>query len=279
MTSSAWLRLGRPLDPFLVVAGGDASERDIVARGEVVAHEILEDDAHAAAQLFDVVFAEVMAVEQDAALVRVVQTCQQLHQGGLAGAVLAHQRHHLARLEGEAEMAHRPARGAGIDEADILEDEALAQRPGQRTGILRRQDPGLHLEEREEVVEIERLARRRREAHQQRFQKGAQAAERGGEKAEIADGEFALQGAPHDIGVGQVVARGADGREHAAPARPAQRDRAVGRIEGLGQPPVVIDQETVEAEDLHFLGGLDAGRRQAYIVEFATLRRVEKSSV
>ena len=50
--------------------------------------------------------------------------------------------------------------------------------------------------------------------------------------------------------------------------------RAVGRVEGLGQPPVVVDQEAVEAEYLHFLGGLDAGRGLAHIVEFATLRRV-----
>ena len=64
---------GRPRDPFAVVARRDASERDIVAGGEVVAHEILEDHAHAAAQLFDVVFAEVVAVEQDAAFVRVLQ--------------------------------------------------------------------------------------------------------------------------------------------------------------------------------------------------------------
>ncbi len=50
------------------------------------------------AQLFEVVFAEVVAVEQDAALVRVVEPRQQLDQRGLAGAVLAHQRQHLAGL-------------------------------------------------------------------------------------------------------------------------------------------------------------------------------------
>ena len=45
----------------------------------------------------EVVLAEVVAVEQDAALVGVVEPRQQLDQGGLAGAVLAHQRQHLAR--------------------------------------------------------------------------------------------------------------------------------------------------------------------------------------
>ena len=51
-----------------------------------------------AAQLVEVVVAQVVAVEQDAALVGVVEARQQLHQRGLAGAVLAHQRQHLAGL-------------------------------------------------------------------------------------------------------------------------------------------------------------------------------------
>ena len=128
---------------WLIAAGRDASDRDIVARREVVAHEILEDDADAAAQVLDVVFAEVMTVEQYTALVRVVQAGQQLHQRGLARAVLADQRHDLPRPEREAQMAHRPVRGAGIDETDILEDETLAQRPGQRSRVFGRQDPSL----------------------------------------------------------------------------------------------------------------------------------------
>ena len=173
----------------------------------------------------EVVVAQVVAVEQDAAFVRVVEPGQQLHQGGLAGAVLADQRHHLAGLEREVEMAHRPALGAGIDEADILEDEALADRPGKRPRILGRQDLRPHLEEGEEIVEIERLARRRREARQQPLQKGAQAAERAGEKGEVADREVARQRAPGDVGIGEVVADGADRGEQAAPARAPHASR------------------------------------------------------
>ena len=61
-------------------------------RREVVAHEILEDDADVAAQLGEVVLAQVEAVEQDAPFGRVVEPRQQLDDGGLAGAVLADQR-------------------------------------------------------------------------------------------------------------------------------------------------------------------------------------------
>ena len=47
----------------------DAADGDIVAGAEVVAHEILEDDADAAAQFVEVVVAQIVAVEQDAAFV------------------------------------------------------------------------------------------------------------------------------------------------------------------------------------------------------------------
>ena len=73
----------------------------------------------------EVVFAQVVAVEQDAAFVRIVEAREQLDQRRLAGAVLADQREHFAGVQREAQVAHRPALGAGIAEADVLEDEAL----------------------------------------------------------------------------------------------------------------------------------------------------------
>ncbi len=83
----------------------------------MVAHEVLEDHADVRAQRVQVVLAQVVAVEQDAALVGVVEARQQLDQRGLAGAVLADQRQHLARLQREASggappSARRPDSGS-----------------------------------------------------------------------------------------------------------------------------------------------------------------------
>ena len=264
---------GGTRDALAVVARLDPADRDIVAGRQVVAHEILEDDAHAAAQIIEPVVAQVVAVEQDAALVGVVEAGQQLHQRGLARTVLADQRHHLAGLQGEGEMAYRPALGAGIDEAHILEHEAFADRPGERQGIGRRMDFRPDLEEGEEIVEVERLAGHGREAAQQRFEQRAKPAERAREEGEVAHGEFAGQRAPGDVGVGEVVADRADGGEQPAPAGAAQRQAPVGVVERGGKAAVAIDQELVEAEDLHFLGGLGAGRGLADIVELAPLGR------
>ena len=128
MTSSAWLRVAARSMRAAIVARRDPADRDVVAGAEVVADEILEDDAHVAAQRVEIVFAQVVAIEQDAAFVRIVEPGQKLHQRGLAGAVLADQREHLAGAQREAEMAHRPSLGAGIAEPDVFEHEARADR-------------------------------------------------------------------------------------------------------------------------------------------------------
>ena len=164
MTSSARLRSRRGLDALAVVARLDAADGDVVGRGEVIADEVLEDDADVGAQRDQVVLAQVVAVEQDAALVGVVEPREQLDERGLAGAVLADERQHLAGVQRERQVAHRPALGAGIAEADVLEGEAFADRRRERPRIRRRHDLRLDLEEREQVVEIERLSGDLREA-------------------------------------------------------------------------------------------------------------------
>jgi hypothetical protein len=55
---------------------------------------------------------------------------------------------------------------------------------------------------------------------------------------------------------------------HAAP-----RQRAVRAVEAVGQHPVALDEERVEAEDLHFLRRLDAGAGLPDVVQLAPSRR------
>ena len=114
-------------DAGAVVHRVDLADADVLARGQVVAHEVLEDHADVRAQVVQVVVAQVAAIEQDAAFIRVVEPRQQLHQRGLAGAVLADQRQHFAGAQFEIQPAQRPALGAGITEADVLEREARAR--------------------------------------------------------------------------------------------------------------------------------------------------------
>ncbi len=87
------------------------------------------------AEVLDGDVPEVGAVDQDAAFVGIVEAGQELDDGGLAGAVLADQRQRLAGLQREIQAAHRPALGIGIAEADILEDDALADRLRERLRV------------------------------------------------------------------------------------------------------------------------------------------------
>ena len=84
--------------------------------------------------------------------------------------------------------------------------------------------------------------------------------------------EIAAQGTPGDERVGHVVADRSDGGEQSAPARAASGQAPVGGVEGLGQRPVALDEEGVEAEDLHFLRRLHAGAGLADVVQLPPLR-------
>ena len=118
--------LRRGADAAVIVHRIDLADADVLGRGEVIAHEILEDHADVGAQIFEVIVAQVAAVEQDATLVGFVQPRQQLHQRGLAGAVLADQRQQRRPAAVRSPMAQCPAFRVGIAEADVLEHEARA---------------------------------------------------------------------------------------------------------------------------------------------------------
>ena len=265
--------LRRGGDPRAIESRIDAADGDVLARGQVVAHEILEDDADVPAQRLEVVVAQIVAVQHHVALVGIVEAREQLDQRGLAGAVLAHQRQHFAGAQREVEVAHRPALGARVAEADVVEGEALADRLRERQRTGARAYLRLDLEEREEVVEIERLPGDVGKADQETLEQRAQAAERSGEERQVADREFAVQRAQDDVRVGHVIGDRADRREHAAHRRAADGERAVGGEEARGERSVALDQERVEAEDLDLLRGLHAGAGLADVVELAALGR------
>ena len=114
------------------------ADADVLGRGQVVAHVVLEDDADLVAQASSVVFAQVGAIEQDPALGRVVEPRQELDERRLAGAVLADQRDLLAGRERKAQIAHCPALGAGIAKADVAGTRSRRGSARERGGLRRR---------------------------------------------------------------------------------------------------------------------------------------------
>ena len=186
---------------------------DVVARRQVVAHEILEDHAHRAAQRVQVIVAQVAAIEQDAAFVGVVEPGQQLDERGLARAVLAHQRQRFARLQGEAQVPHRPALGARIAEADILEDEALPDRHGHGRGVGGRQD-FRRAPRRSRTGRRDRAPARRSRKSWPAALRAACAGARNDPARKVRSPMVSVPGqrAADDPGIGEVIADGADRR-------------------------------------------------------------------
>src|SRR3984957_4077783 len=118
----------RTFDAVLIVAGGNFSNRDIVASAEIVTNEILEDDAHITAQGVEVIFAQVVAIQQDTTFVWIVKAREKFNQCGLSCAILSDEREYFAGMQCEGKMANGPSFGVRIPESDIVKNEAFANR-------------------------------------------------------------------------------------------------------------------------------------------------------
>jgi len=108
------------------VEGVDVAGADVLADAQLVAGEVLEDDADAAAQGQLVPLLQVAAVEVDVAGGGGVEAGEQLDQGRLAGAVLADEREGLAVAQGEGDGVEGGGVGARVGEGDSGELQALA---------------------------------------------------------------------------------------------------------------------------------------------------------
>ena len=133
----------------------DLADADVLVEAHVVAHEVLEDHADRPAHRRQVVVAQVDAVEQDAPLGRIVEPRQQLGERRLARAVLADERDALAGTQRKltCRTAQRRCRDSG---SRRLRTRSPRDRPGHRwrAGV---RDRRLHLEEDEQVFEVETL--------------------------------------------------------------------------------------------------------------------------
>jgi hypothetical protein len=70
---------------------------DVFARRHFVAHEVLKDDSDLRMQIGQIVFAEVDAIEQNLTFGWIVETRDQLDDGGFPLAVLTNQSHAFSR--------------------------------------------------------------------------------------------------------------------------------------------------------------------------------------
>ncbi len=111
----------------LIVEPRHIADADGMARLKLEAEEILERAGEALAPVVGGNARQIHAVDQDAALRRLIQATQQFHQRALAGAVLADDRNDGAGVQLEVDVVEHFASGARIRERHVVETNAAAQ--------------------------------------------------------------------------------------------------------------------------------------------------------
>jgi hypothetical protein len=131
------VRVGELADPGPGLAADAvqllAAEDHVLQHGEVVGeHEVLVHHADAAGDgVARVVEDGLLAVDRDGALVRLLHAVEDLHEGGLAGAVLAHQGVHGAAAHGDVDVVVGDDAGEALGDAAQF-DSGRAGRGGRR---------------------------------------------------------------------------------------------------------------------------------------------------
>src|SRR5262249_41735564 len=89
---------------FLVLNFVHTTYADILARGHIIVHIILEDHANLFAQFLQIIFLDIASADQDFTFIWVVQARQQLYYGRLPRTVAPNQSNGFARPHGETDI-------------------------------------------------------------------------------------------------------------------------------------------------------------------------------
>ena len=118
---------GRFDDSVQAVQRFDLAESDVLAGRQVIAHEVLKDDADSLPQVERVQLANIDAVDQYRALSRIVETTQEFDERRFAGAIGADQRDFLAGADAQVDVTQRPVLAFRVAKADAAKFDAAAE--------------------------------------------------------------------------------------------------------------------------------------------------------
>src|SRR5262249_36716196 len=125
----------------LILACAQATQRDVVADRVVEQRPLLADDRDRLAEAYERYFAQVLAVDLDAATIHIEKPRHQIDDGGFARSGPAHKRHRLATGYRQRKTIHGVlARGRGIGKAHIVKHDGAP--PNAKVARLRIVDHG-----------------------------------------------------------------------------------------------------------------------------------------
>ena len=168
-------------------------------------------------------------------------------------------------------MTDRPAVAVWVLKADVLEHEPVADRAGDAHGARLRGDRRLHLEEHEQILEVQTLLVDVAGREQEALDEVAAACERRREKGQRAERDRTRRGADEDRDVRAVVAERPDEREQGADDPLPDAEPPVLLVVALGERGVSVGEPAGEPEHLHLFRRLVARPDIAQVVELAAL--------
>ena len=248
--SHALLRGLRPAR--LLLEGSDVADADVLADQELVADEVLEDDADAVAERRDVPLGQVGAVEDDAAAGRFVEPGEELDERGLAGPVLSDQRQLAAGRQVEAHPLERGSIAAGIGEGDVLEADAVARLRTDGDRAARRRHLGL--EQLVQVRQVQVVLVHAADGGQGGRQRRLALLEDEDVHGHVAQADVRGRGLEDDPGVDRVEGGAREEPEDEAPAAAPEGEVPVLDVEAAEDLIVAAEHRRAEAEQHHLLG-------------------------
>ena len=249
----------------------DAADADVLAELQLVLVEVLEHDAEPREQVGAIPGAEILAVEEDAALGRLVEARDELHQRRLAGAVLSDERDALPARDEEIDVAKDPLVVlllTGIAEAHVLEADALLaravseqlrrrRRDRLRLGLVLRGDGAVEV--REEVRHVEVVLVDAPDAAQDRLERRLAAPERKHVHRHVAERELRRGCEQRHRAVRDVERAGREEREQRRDDRAPRRELGILGVEALRELLVSSKEHRPEPKELHLLRVLVVG--------------------
>src|SRR5205085_1054665 len=106
----------------------DLAYANIFIKAQIVMNKILKNHSDVMAHRFQIIFAQVLAIEKNASFSGIIKARQELSQCGFSSAVLAYQGNFVSWPDAEAYMPERPCAAAGIAESNIFEHHSRGNR-------------------------------------------------------------------------------------------------------------------------------------------------------
>src|SRR5579883_271936 len=246
----------------------DLTHADVLARRQIIAHEILKDDTDLPVQILQVVLTQIHAIQQNLPGGGIIEPRQELDEGSLALAVLTHQRHAFARCDAEVEVAQHQTLRLRIPKAHLAEFESVADRAWRGQGPRDTPDPRPNREELHQVGEKESLVGDAGEGGKQELKLAVGTSQRASQKRELSDTQPPLQCAHNQERIAAVISQRSENRQQGADPQPLARKRPIPADDSARNRGELVPQVSREAENLHFLGALFAGCQHSQVIQF-----------